>query len=74
LIKEIFDEARLQKREQSIQNVPERLYSSIDAAKVRIEPRTKHGKVDESREDWRDMKVICWYAYLTQRFLDAEKR
>lgn len=61
LIKEMFDEARLQKREQSIQNMPERLYSSIDAAKVRIEPRTKQGKVDETEEDWRDMKVICWY-------------
>lgn len=61
LVKEMFDETRLQKREQSIQNIPERLYSSIDAAKVRIEPRTKQGKVDESEEDWRDMKVICWY-------------
>jgi len=61
LVKEMFDETRLQKREQRIQNIPERLYSSIDAAKVRIEPRTKQGKVDESEEDWRDMKVICWY-------------
>ena len=61
LVEEMFDEARLQKREQSIQNIPERLYGSIDAAKVRIEPRTKQGKVDESREDWRDMKVGCWY-------------
>ena len=61
LVKEMFNETRLQEREQSIQNIPERLYSSIDAAKVRIEPRTKQGKVDESREDWRDMKVGCWY-------------
>ena len=60
-MKEMFNETRLQKREQSIQNIPERLYGSIDAAKVRIEPRTKQGKVDESREDWRDMKVGCWY-------------
>ena len=61
LVKEMFDEMRLQKREQRIENIPERLYGSMDAAKVRIEPRTKQGKVDASREDWRDMKVGCWY-------------
>ena len=38
-----------------------RLYGSIDAAKVRIEPRPKRGQAPEEHEDWRDMKVLCWF-------------
>jgi hypothetical protein len=41
--------------------VPTRLYGSLDAAKVRIEPRAKAGKKPENTEAWRDMKVGCWY-------------
>lgn len=41
--------------------IPSRLYGSMDAAKVRIEPRPKKGKEKEEHEDWRDMKVLCWY-------------
>jgi hypothetical protein len=37
------------------------LYGSIDAAKVRIEPRSKKGEEKEAHEDWRDMKVLCWF-------------
>ena len=33
----------------------------MDAAKVRIEPRPKKGEEQEAHEDWRDMKVICWF-------------
>ena len=40
---------------------PRRLYGSIDAAKVRIEPRPKDGKKPKKEEDWRDLKVGCWY-------------
>ncbi len=40
---------------------PRRLYGSIDAAKVRIEPRCKAGKRPKKEEDWRDLKVGCWY-------------
>jgi hypothetical protein len=36
------------------------LYGSLDAAKVRIEPRTKAEKQAET-EAWRDLKVGCWY-------------
>jgi hypothetical protein len=62
LIKAMQNEKALQKREQvGVQKVPDRLYSSIDAAKVRIEPRAKHGKKDEVEEDWRDIKILCWY-------------
>lgn len=62
LIKEMHNEAALQKREQVVvEQVPDRLYGSMDAAKVRIEPRAKQGKKAEMEEDWRDMKIVCWY-------------
>jgi hypothetical protein len=38
--------------------IPTRLYGSIDTTKVRNEPRPKQG---EEQEDWRDMKVLCWF-------------
>lgn len=61
LIKEMHNETTLQKRERAAKNVPDRLYGSIDAAKVRIESRVKQGKKAEMEEDWRDMKIVCWY-------------
>ena len=61
LVKETQDEAGLQKREQSQPVAPEILYGSIDAAKVRIEPRQEKEKAVENREIWRDLKVGCWY-------------
>lgn len=60
-IQEMHNEAGLQKREQMVLQAPGRLYGSIDAAKVRIEPRAKQGKKEEVEEDWRDMKIVCWY-------------
>ena len=36
------------------------LYGSLDAAKVRIEPRKLAEKQAET-ETWRDLKVGCWY-------------
>ena len=61
-IAEMHNEAGLQKREQMVfPQAPDRLYGSIDAAKVRIEPRAKQGKKEEVKEDWRDMKIVCWY-------------
>jgi hypothetical protein len=61
LVKEMQDEKSLQRREQSQQAVPEILYGSIDAAKVRIEPRDAQEKAVENRETWRDLKAGCWY-------------
>jgi hypothetical protein len=61
LVKETQDEASLQKREQNRQVAPDVLYGSIDAAKVRIEPRVEQEKAAENRENWRDMKAGCWY-------------
>jgi hypothetical protein len=56
------DEKALQERLRRMpKNTPVRLYGSIDAAKVRIEPRAKQGKVVPDHENWRDMKVGCWY-------------
>lgn len=55
------DETYLQARLRQTQPIPPRLYGSLDAAKVRIEPRAKDGKKPEKQEDWRDMKVGCWY-------------
>jgi hypothetical protein len=40
--------------------IPARLYGSLDAAKVRIEPRKVAEKQAET-ETWRDLKVGCWY-------------
>jgi len=61
LVKQSQDEAYLQARQRHPGRVPPRLYGSMDAAKVRIEPRPRKGKVPETHEDWRDMKVLCWY-------------
>lgn len=55
------DEDYLQARLRDITCFPTRLYGSLDAAKVRIEPRPKAGKKPEKTDAWRDMKVGCWY-------------
>jgi hypothetical protein len=55
------DEKVLQQRLREVSDVPTRWYGSIDAAKVRIEPRAKAGEPVLEDEDWRDMKVGCWY-------------
>lgn len=60
-IKDSQDEDWLQERERNPGRVVPRLYGSMDAAKVRIEPRPKQGKKPEEYERWRDMKVLCWY-------------
>jgi hypothetical protein len=61
LIREMHDEASLQKREQAPAPAPDILYGSIDAAKVRIEPRAPQEKAAENRESWRDLKAGCFY-------------
>jgi hypothetical protein len=61
LVKAMQDEGRLQEREQSQIAIPAILYGSIDAAKVRIEPRDEQEKAIENRETWRDLKAGCWY-------------
>lgn len=55
------NENALQERLREEKQVPQRLYGSVDAAKVRIEPRARKGKPVGEHEDWRDMKVGCWY-------------
>ncbi len=55
------NEKALQKRLREEKQVPQRLYGSLDAAKVRIEPRARQGEPVPEHEDWRDMKVGCWY-------------
>jgi hypothetical protein len=54
-------ESYLQERERQPGAIPNHLYGSIDAAKVRTEPRPKKGEAKEAHEDWRDMKTLCWY-------------
>ena len=61
LIRHSQAEVELQARERSPGPVAPRRYGSIDAAKVRIEPRPKKGQAAEEHEDWRDMKVVCWF-------------
>lgn len=51
----------LQARRRDTARVPPRVYGSLDAAKVRIEPRPKAGKKPEKQDAWRDLKVGCWY-------------
>jgi hypothetical protein len=55
------DEDQLQTRQREVGERPPRLYGSIDAAKVRIEPRTAAEKQAPDRETWRDLKLGCWY-------------
>jgi hypothetical protein len=61
LVKETQDEKSLQHRERSQTIAPDILYGSIDAAKVRIEPRDPQEKAVKNRETWRDLKAGCWY-------------
>jgi hypothetical protein len=61
LIQRSQDERYLQQRQRNPGQIVPRLYGSIDAAKVRIEPRPKKGKEKEAHEDWRDMKLLCWF-------------
>jgi hypothetical protein len=61
LIQKSQDEAHLQERQRNPGKIVPRLYGSMDAAKVRIEPRPRKGKAPEKHEDWRDMKVLCWF-------------
>jgi hypothetical protein len=61
LITQCQTEAYLQERERHPERIVPRLYGSMDAAKVRIEPRPKKGEAKAPHEDWRDMKVLCWY-------------
>ena len=55
------DEIYLQERQRNPGKIVPRLYGSMDAAKVRIEPRPRKGKAVEKHEEWRDMKVLCWF-------------
>lgn len=55
------NEKALQDRLRQEKRVPKRLYGSIDAAKVRIEPRARKGQPVPEHEEWREMKVGCWY-------------
>ena len=61
LIEQSQKESYLQERQRKSGNIPTRLYGSIDAAKVRVEPRPKKGQEKEEHEAWRDMKVLCWF-------------
>jgi len=61
LIQQSQDESYLQQRQRNPGQIAPRLYGSIDAAKVRIEPRSKKGEEKEAHEDWRDMKILCWF-------------
>jgi hypothetical protein len=54
------DPAWLQAHLRTTEPTPARLYGSLDAAKVRIEPRTEAEKQADP-EAWRDLKVGCWY-------------
>ena len=54
-------ESNLQERQRQPGVIPIQLYGSMDAAKVRTEPRPKKGEAKEAHEDWRDMKTLCWY-------------
>jgi hypothetical protein len=61
LVQEMQKEVSLQKREHSGAVAPDLLYGSMDAAKVRVEPRDRQEKAVEGREKWRDLKVGGWY-------------
>ncbi len=60
-IEQSQQESYLQGRQREPGKIPTQLYGSMDAAKVRIEPRPKKGEEKEEHENWRDMKVLCWF-------------
>jgi hypothetical protein len=62
LIEQSQKESYLQARQRQPGRVPIQLDGSMDAAKVRTEPRPKKAEAKEAHEDWREMKVVCWYA------------
>jgi len=74
LIQHTQDEVVLQERQRHPGSVPPRLYGSMDAAKVRIQPRIKQGQEAEEHEDWRDMKVLCWFETETVPLAQRSKR
>ncbi len=61
LIQHSQAETYLQQRERHPGKIPQRLYGSIDAAKVRIEPRVRQGEKPTEYEGWRDLKVLAWF-------------
>lgn len=61
LIKQSRDETFQQARQRNPGKIVQRLYGSMDAAKVRIEPRPKKGEEKQDHENWRDLKILCWY-------------
>ena len=61
MIKKSQQEGYLQERQRQPGAIPVQVYGSMDAAKVRTEPRPKRGEAKEAHEDWRDMKVLCWF-------------
>ena len=61
LIERSQNESYLQERQRDSRKMIARLYGSMDAAKVRVEPRPKKGELPEKHEAWRDMKVLSWY-------------
>jgi len=69
-------EAALQARVRAAPTGAARLYGSIDAAKVRIEPRVRLGErpTSEKTEAWRDLKVGCWYEVAPVRAVAASAR
>ena len=54
------DPTWLQAHQRTPEPPPARLYGSLDAAKVRIEPR-KPAEKHAAHETWRDLKVGCWF-------------
>jgi hypothetical protein len=58
--KQSHDLTWLQAHRRASELRPARLYGSLDAAKVRIEPRDPAEK-QADHEAWRDLKVGCWY-------------
>jgi hypothetical protein len=61
LIAQSQEATYLQTRQRQPGPLPARLYGTMDAAKVRTEPRPKQGEAKGPHEDWRDMKVLCWF-------------
>jgi len=57
-IKKSQNLAYLQERLRTERDIPNRVYGSIDGAKVRIEERSN---AENNDEKWREMKVGCWY-------------
>jgi hypothetical protein len=60
-VRSSYSDCQTQKSELVVYSLEEILSEKLRSLLTRTEPRAKQGKPVPEHEDWRDMKVRCWY-------------